>query len=135
MYRRFVVSAVVYLVLGLAAQVVHGTDIWLGVSPLVYTPVETVRQMLFVGWLTQVSVAWLYGSVIKTPRAATAVWWCLNLGLIATLVGQPLLVLTGARLGGMMLVSGGVVQLAGAIVLLAELVVTRRAKGGSWVGD
>jgi hypothetical protein len=134
--HRFVVSALVYLVLGLAVQALHMADIWLGISPLVYTPVEAVRQMLFMGWLTQVALAWLYGSVIKLPRASIAVWWCFNLGLVAVIAGQPLLVLAGVRLGGVMLLGGGLLQLAGAIILVAGLVATRRIRGGTnWMQD
>ena len=131
MCHRFAVSALVYLVLGLAVQAVHMADIWLGISPYVYTPVEAMRQMFFTGWLTQVAIAWLYGSVIKLPRASIAVWWCLNLGLSAMIAGQPLLVLTGVRLGGVMLVGGALLQLAGAIFLVAELVATSRTRGGN----
>jgi len=130
-YRRFVVSALVYLVFGLAVQAVHMADIWLGISPLVYTPVETVRQMLLTGWLTQVAIGWLYRSVIKLPRALTAVWWCLNVGLIAMIAGQPLLVWAGVRLGGVMLLGGGLLQLAGAIIVVAELVTSSRTAGGN----
>lgn len=128
---RFLVAALVYLLLGLMVQTVHMADLTLGLSPLNHTTTSLVLQLLLVGWLTQAVVGMLYGGVIKSPRASTAVWWCLNLGLVAAIVGQPLLVLTGNRVGGALLLGGGLLQMAGGAAFAADVAATLRSASGA----
>jgi hypothetical protein len=51
--RRFLIAALVCLLLGLAIQALHMADQWLGFSPPAHTVTSIVLQLLVVGWLTQ----------------------------------------------------------------------------------
>jgi len=124
--RLFLVSAAAYLLLGLALQAGQLTDLWLGLNPLAYTATSVIAQVLLIGWLSQAAMGLLYGSVIVLQRAGMAAWGCLNLGLIATVAGQPLLALTGSGLAGGVLAIGGLLQLAGGALFAADLLEARR---------
>ncbi len=122
--RIFLASAAVNLVLGLTLQAAHMADLWMGLNPLAYTSDRVIAQVLLVGWLSQAVIGLLYGSVIASPRTGLAAWVCLNLGLIMTVVGQPMLALTGSGLAGGSAVGGGLLQLAGGIFFVADLTAT-----------
>ncbi len=55
--KNFFVASLIYLLLGLVAQAVAVFDIWLGFNPLAYTTVTAIRQILLLGWLTQLALA------------------------------------------------------------------------------
>jgi len=112
---------VAYLLLGLVLSAAQLTDMWLGFNPLIYTSTSVIVQVLLVGWLSQAVIGLLYGGTVSPPRAATAAWGCLNLGLVAAIVGQPLLALTGSDLAGGLLAAGGLLQLAGGILSITDL--------------
>jgi hypothetical protein len=51
--KLFLVTALVYLGLGLVLHAITMFDVWLGFNPLAYTSMNSTMQMLLVGWLTQ----------------------------------------------------------------------------------
>ena len=109
------------MLLGLVLLAAQLTDMWLGFNPLIFTSTSVIAQVLLVGWLSQAVIGLLYGGMVASPRAATAAWGCFNLGLVAAIVGQPLLALTGSDLAGGLLAAGGVLQLAGGVLSLVDL--------------
>jgi hypothetical protein len=112
---------VAYLLLGLVLSAAQQADMWLGFNPLIYTSTSVIVQVLLVGWLSQAVIGLLYGGTVASPRVATAAWGCFNLGLVAAIVGQPLLALTGSELAGGLLAAGGLLQLAGGVLSIADL--------------
>ncbi len=58
--RKFFIAALVYLLLGLLAQLVTLFDLWLGFNPLAYTASAATQQILLLGWLTQLGLALIY---------------------------------------------------------------------------
>ena len=129
MSRLFLLSALAYLLLGLLLQAVQLTDLWLGLNPLAYTVMNMVLQVLLVGWLTQAAIGLTYRVVITRPRAGTVAWGCLNLGLIAALVGQPLLMLTGGGPTGELVMAAGLLQVAGGTAFAVDLLAALRGTG------
>jgi hypothetical protein len=129
MSRLFLLSALAYLLLGLLLQAAQLTDLWLGLNPLAYTATNIVLQVLLVGWLTQAAIGLTYRVVITRPRAGAVAWACLNLGLIAALVGQPLLVLTGGGPTGALVMAAGLLQVAGGTAFAVDLLAALRGAG------
>jgi hypothetical protein len=119
--KLFLLTALVYLGLGLALHAVAMFDVWLGFNPLVYTSVGLTMQMLLIGWLTQFAMAFLYHYLVKSPYLVAVIWACLNVGLVLTIVGQPVLALTDSDLVGGLVAMGGVMQLAGGVAFMIEV--------------
>lgn len=120
--QLFLVTALAYLGLGLILYAIAMFDIWLGFNPLAYTSVGATMQALLIGWLTQSVMALLYHLLVNSPRMVTMVWACLNVGLVLTIVGQPVLALTGNDLVGGLVAMGGLMQVAGGMTFAIELV-------------
>ncbi len=119
--QLFLVTALVYLGLGLVLHAIAMFDVWLGFNPLAYTSVGATMQILLIGWLTQSAMALLYDQVVNSPRLVTMVWACLNVGLVLTIAGQPVLALTGNNLVGGLVAMGGLMQVAGGITFAVEV--------------
>jgi hypothetical protein len=119
--QLFLITALVYLALGLLLHAVGMFDVWLGFNPLAYTSLGSMMQMLLIGWLTQSTMALLYDRLVGSPRLVTVVWACLNVGLVLTIVGQPLLGLTGSDLVGGLVAMGGLMQLSGGAAFIIEV--------------
>jgi hypothetical protein len=124
--RRFLITALVYLGLGLVLQAIGMFDVWLGFNPLSYTSVGSTLQSLLIGWLSQSVIALLYERLIKSPNLATVTWACLNGGLLLTIFGQPVLALTGSDLAGGLVALGGLMQAAGGAAFAFEVAQTMR---------
>jgi hypothetical protein len=125
--QLFLVTALVYLGLGLALQAVALFDVWLGFNPLAYTSVGSTIQTLLIGWLTQSLMALIHEWVGKPLRLMLAVWSCLNLGLALTIIGQPALALTGNDVVGGVVAAGGLLQLAGGLLFAFQATRALRA--------
>ena len=126
--QLFLITALVYLALGLLLHAVGMFDVWLGFNPLAYTSVgSTMQMLLIVGWLTKSTMVLLYDRFVESPRLVTVVWACLNVGLVLTIVGQPLLALTGSDLVGGLVAMGGLMQLAGGAAFFIEVTRAMRA--------
>lgn len=135
--KKFFVASLVYLILGLLAQVVAVFDVWLGFNPLAYTAVATTEQILLVGWLTQLAVSLIYDRWLvpaespaadQNAQAGTAdyavsmiVFWLFNLGLPLVIAGQPGLALFGGRWLGPVAAFGGLLQLLAGLVFVREI--------------
>ena len=119
--QLFLVTALVYLGLGLVTHAVAMFDVWLGFNPLAYTSVGSTTQILLIGWLTQSAMALLYDRLVKAPRMLPIVWACLNVGLVLTVVGQPALALTGNDVVGGLVAVGGLMQVAGGGIFVVEV--------------
>ena len=127
--RRFLVTALVYLGLGLVLQAIGMFDVWLGFNPLAYTSVGSTMQSLLIGWLTQSMIALMYDRLVKSPNLAVLTWACLNGGLLLTIFGQPVLALTGSDLAGGLVAMGGLMQAAGGATFAFEVAQAMRAPG------
>ena len=125
--QLFLITALFYLVLSLALHGVVMFDVWLGFNPLTYTSVSSTMQATLIGWLTQSAMAIVYDRLLRSPRLATLAWACLNVGLVLTVIGQPVLALTGHNLVGGLVAMGGLMQMAGGIAFAIE--VARATKG------
>ncbi len=119
--QLFLVTALIYLGLGLALHAIAMFDVWLGFNPLAYTSVGSTIQMLLVGWLTQSAMGLLYDRLVRSPRLVAIVWACLNVGLVLTSVGQPALALTGNDLIGGLVAMGGLMQATGGVTFVIEI--------------
>jgi hypothetical protein len=119
--QLFLVTALVYLGLGLILHAIAMFDVWLGFSPLAYTSVGATMQALLIGWLSQSAMALLYDRLVKSPRLVTMAWACLNGGLVLTIAGQPMLALTGHDLVGGLVAMGGLMQAAGGLIFAVEV--------------
>jgi hypothetical protein len=119
--QLFLVTALVYLGLGLILHAIAMFDVWLGFNPLAYTSVGATMQALLIGWLSQSTMALLYDRLVKSPRLVTMAWACLNVGLVLTIVGQPGLALTGHDLVGGLVAMGGLMQAAGGLIFVVEV--------------
>jgi hypothetical protein len=120
--KLFLVTALIYLGLGLVLHAITMFDVWLGFNPLAYTSVNSTTQMLLVGWLTQSAMGLLYDRLVKSARLVAIVWACLNVGLVLTIVGQPALALTGNDLVGGLVAMGGLMQATGGVTFAIEIV-------------
>jgi hypothetical protein len=118
--QLFLVTALVYLGVGLVLQAVALFDVWLGFNPLAYTSVGSTIQTLLVGWLTQSLMAIIHEWLGKPLRLMAVVWFCLNVGLLLAIIGQPVLALTGNDIVGGLLAMGGLLQLAGGMLFAVE---------------
>jgi hypothetical protein len=119
--KLFLVTALVYLGLGLVLHAITMFDVWLGFNPLAYTSMNSTMQMLLVGWLTQSAMGLLYDRLVKSARLVAIVWACLNVGLVLTIVGQPALALTGNDLVGGLVAMGGLMQATGGVTFAIEI--------------
>ncbi len=119
--RRFLITALVYLVLGLALNAAALADVWLGFNPLAYTSVGSTLQALLLGWLSQAVMGLLYDRLVTSPRRASATWACLNLGLGLSILGQPVLAWTGVSLVGGLVAAGGLLEFAAGVIFAAEV--------------
>jgi hypothetical protein len=126
--QLFLITALIYLVLSLALHVVVMFDVWLGFNPLAYTSVGSTLQTTLIGWLTQSVMAIVYDRLLRSPRLATIAWACLNVGLVLTIIGQPVLALTGHDLVGGLVAMGGLMQAAGGIAFAIEVARAIRAQ-------
>jgi hypothetical protein len=126
--KLFLVTALIYLGLGLVLYAIAMFDVWLGFNPLAYTSVGSTMQMLLVGWLTQSAMGLLYDRLVKSPRLVAIVWACLNVGLVLTIVGQPALALTGNDLVGGLVAMGGLMQATGGVTFAIEIVRALRVR-------
>ncbi len=118
--RRFLTTALAYLLLGLALNAAGLADVWLGFNPLAYTAVGATLQALLVGWLSQAAMGLLYDRLVTTPRHAAATWVCLNLGLALSILGQPVLAWTGVGLVGGLVAVGGLLEFAAGAIFAVE---------------
>jgi hypothetical protein len=125
--RLFLVTALVYLGLGLVLQAVALLDVWLGFNPLAYTSVGSTIQTLLIGWLTQALMALIHEWLGKPVRRMVVVWSCLNVGLPLSIIGQPVVALTGNDVVGGLLAVGGLLQLAGGLLFAFEATRAARA--------
>ena len=126
--QLLLITALVYLGLGLLFHAVAMFDVWLGFNPLTYTSMSSTMQMLLIGWLTQSVMAFLYNWLVRSPRLVTMVWACLNVWLVLTVVGQPVLALTGNDLLGGLVAMGGLMQLAGGVAFIVEVTRAMRSR-------
>ena len=126
--RLFLITALVYLGLGLGLHAMAMFDVWLGFNPLAYTSVSSTMQVLLIGWLSQSVMALLYDRLVKSPRLVTMTWACLNVGLVLTIVGQPALALTGSNVVGGLVAMGGLLQTAGGVTFVIEVARTVKRK-------
>jgi hypothetical protein len=126
--QLFLITAMVYLGLGLLLHAVAMFDVWLGFNPLAYTSVSSTMQTLLIGWLSQSVMGLLYDRLVKSPRLVAATWAVLNVGLVLCIVGQPVLALTGSDLVGGLVAMGGLLQAAGGVTFAVELVRAMRGK-------
>ena len=116
--QKFLTAAITYFVVGLLLQVVVLADVWWGFNPLAYTSVGITEQALFFGWLSQVVLALVYDRWLPTPQFGLLIYRLFNFGLPLTILGQPILTLTGANWLGLLIVIGGILQLiAGGLVV------------------
>jgi cbb3-type cytochrome oxidase subunit 1 len=75
-------------------------------------------HLLIVGWLTQLIIGvmyWMFPKYSKEhPRGSTSLGWAsyiaLNIGLLMRVVGEPLLVLYSASIGGVLLFLSALLQ-------------------------
>lgn len=135
--RRFLIASLMYLVLGLLAQLVTIFDVWLGFNPLAYTAIGATSQIFILGWLTQVSLALVYDRWLEsqeTPPVSilpfsspNLIFILFNLGFPLVLLGQPGMVLLGGAWVGMLAVLGGTLQLLAGLVFASQI--WRRLKG------
>jgi hypothetical protein len=109
--QKFLTAAIAYFVVGLLLQVVVLVDVWWGFNPLAYTSVGVTEQALFFGWLSQAAMALIYDRWLPTPRFGLVIYRLFNLGLPLTILGQPILALSGANWLGLLITIGGVLQL------------------------
>jgi hypothetical protein len=137
--RKFFKASLVYFILGLVAQVVAGFDLWLGFNPLAYTAIVAIEKILFLGWLTQLSLALVYDRWLQPPRPLAAplskielvLFTLFNLGLPLVILGQPgLAMLAGAWVGPLAALGSLLQLLAGLIFLRQAWVWLRRERGG-----
>lgn len=133
--RRFLITSLVYLLLGLVAQLITIFDVWLGFNPLAYTAIAATTQIFIFGWLTQVGLAlvydrWLESQQIKTvpsspisrpSLSAKLVFSLFNLGFPLALLGQPGLILWGGTWLGTLAVLGGIVQLLAGLIFVGQV--------------
>jgi hypothetical protein len=127
--QLFLVTALVYLVLGLVLHMVAMFDVWLGFNPLAYTSVNATVQVLLIGWLSQSVMGLIYDRLVRSPRLVTVTWACLNVGLVLAVFGQPALALTGSDLIGGLVAMGGLLQIASGLTFAAEVMrAIRRGK-------
>jgi hypothetical protein len=124
MAKKFMGTALVYLLLGLLAQAVVMFDVWLGFNPLAYTAAITVEQLLLLGWLTQLGLALIFHLWLTTSRHAAAgmvLFILFNLGLPLAILGQPGLLLFGGRWLGALSALGGLLMLFAGLILTRQL--------------
>lgn len=127
--KLFLVTALVYLGLGLVLHAVAMFDVWLGFNPLAYTSVGSTMQALLIGWLSQLAIGLLYDRLVKSPRMVAVAWACLNVGLVLTIIGQPALAWTGSDLVGGLVAMGGLLQVAGGVTFVVEVIHSMRRRG------
>ena len=119
--KRFFVASLVYLILGLLAQVTAVLDVWWGFNPLAYTTVAATEQLLLLGWLTQLGLALIYDRWLlpaASPRPALVVLVLFNVGLLLALAGQPGLALFGRPWLGAAAAAGALLQFLAGLLLL-----------------
>ena len=75
--RWFLITALVYLGLGLALNAAGLADVWLGFNPLAYTAVGSTLQALLVGWLSQAVMGLLYDRLRAVELRAAEFPLCL----------------------------------------------------------
>lgn len=126
--KLFLITALVYLSLGLVLHAVAMFDVWLGFNPLSYTSVGSTMQVLLIGWLSQSVMGLLYQRLVELPRMVAVSWACLNVGLVLTVIGQPMLALTGNDIIGGLVAMGGLLQVAGGMTFAFELIRSMRSK-------
>lgn len=123
MVKKFFGASLVYLVLGLLAQVVTVFDVWLGFNPLAYTAVAATEQLLLLGWLTQLGLALAYGLLLPSTGNSTrgmTVFVLFNLGLPLVIAGQPGLALFGGPWLGPVAAAGALLQLFAGVVFVYD---------------
>ena len=132
--KKFLISSLIYFVLGLLAQAVNVFDVWLGFNPLAYTAVTATMQLLLVGWLTQLSLALIYaGRLASIPQNEDSVRgthqekWSMvvfilfNLGLPLAILGQPGLMIFGGWWLGAVAAFGALLQLFAGLVFIYDV--------------
>jgi hypothetical protein len=129
--KKFLISSLIYFVLGLLAQAVNVFDIWLGFNPLAYTAVTATMQLLLVGWLTQLGLALIYTGRLATipqnedsvrgtnqEKWSMVVFILFNLGLPLAILGQPGLMIFGGWWLGAVAAFGALLQLFAGLVFI-----------------
>lgn len=128
--RWFFMASLIYLLLGLLAQLVTIFDVWLGFNPLAYTAMAATTQIFLLGWLSQLGLALIYahGLESKQPQSAPPltrsphlVFILFNLGFPLVLLGQPGMVLWGGDWLGLLAVLGGVLQLLAGLIFAGQV--------------
>jgi hypothetical protein len=119
--RKFLAAAMIYFVLGLVLHVAVLVDVWWGFNPLAYTSVGATEQTLLLGWLSQATLALIYDRWLPQSRHAEQVFRLFNLGLPASILGQPILALSGLNWLGLLISVGGLLQLAGGVLFAWEI--------------
>lgn len=116
--RYFIKTGLIYLLLGLLVGLLQAANTWLKINPLLNAVFPTYLHMLVVGWVTQLifGVAyWMFPKFSKeqprrNERMGWAVYGLLNIGLIARVIGEPLLSLRPDWDTGWLLVVSAVTQ-------------------------
>jgi len=135
--EKFFVASLIYLLLGLFAQTIILFDVWLGFNPLAYTAMAATKQILLVGWLTQLALAIVYDRWLvlapereisdiqnlelqsSTPRPML-VFVLFNIGLPLTILGQPGLMMFGGWWLGAITAFGGLLQFFAGLVFVYD---------------
>ncbi len=119
--KKFLTTALIYLVLGLLAQAVSVFDGWLGFNPLAYTAIAATQQLFLLGWLTQLGLALVYDRWLSPPPgSATMVFVLFNIGLLLVLLGQPGLALLGGTWLGAAAAVGGLLQFIAGLLFAGQ---------------
>jgi hypothetical protein len=121
--KNFLGAALIYLLLGLLAQAVNVFDVWLGFNPLTFTALAATRELLLLGWLTQLGLALVYDRWLLPGSNATSsqlVFVLFNLGLPLVITGQPGVVLFGGWWAGAAAALGGVLQFLAGVIFVRE---------------
>lgn len=119
--KKFLATALIYLVLGLLVQAVSVFDGWLGFNPLAYTAIAVTQQLFLLGWLTQLGLALVYDRWLSPPpESAMMVFVLFNIGLLLVLLGQPGLALLGGTWLGAAAAIGGLLQLLAGLLFVGQ---------------
>ncbi|GIK40576.1 MAG: hypothetical protein BroJett011_44090 [Chloroflexota bacterium] len=120
--KKFLATALIYLVLGLLAQAVSVFDGWLGFNPLAYTAITATQQLFLLGWLTQLGLALVYDRWLSPPpESAMMVFVLFNIGLLLVLLGQPGLALLGGTWLGAAAAVGGLLQFIAGLLFVGHV--------------
>ncbi len=134
--RWFIKSGLIYFVLTLLLAVILKVHP-LGLLPQSFIPALTpvFYHTLTVGWITQIIFGvsiWMFPRYTREyPRGNEQVgwasFWCLNVGLLLRVVGEPLQTVSPSTITGIMLVVSAVLQWLGGVLYVLHI--WQRVKG------